>query len=445
MIADLPRDVIMALELLESSGFEAFLVGGCVRDRFLGLEPVDYDITTRAEPSDLLRVFSDYTCIQVGVKYGTVAVVFPTMTIEITTYRKESDYVDSRHPSEVHFTKNLTDDLSRRDFTMNAMAWNPSRGLVDPFSGREDLKSGILRTVGAARERLAEDALRILRGIRFASVFSLTADASFLDACKAQAADLLKISAERIRIELDKMLLSKKPSVAIRLMEETEVLPLLLPEISGMIGFSQDSPYHHLSLYDHTLCVLDQTEPILPLRWAALLHDAGKLETKVIGEDGIGRFYGHDKLSKAHSNTVLQRLKAPNERIEEVGVLIERHMANCNPYSKKSLKRLMQKMPVETLEKLFLLQEADCRCASNQGISNIAEGRALLEEILTKEEPYLQNQLAIDGNDLLAVGIPEGKEIGHWLRWALETVSENPDQNHKKILLQEILSQTRRK
>lgn len=436
-----PIDVVRLLERLEARGHTAWLVGGCVRDAWCGIAPKDYDIASDATPEEIEAVFPAETKVRVGRAFGTVGVHTGQRLIEITTFREESDYTDGRHPDRVQYASDVLTDLARRDFTMNAMAWHPRRGWLDPFAGRRDLEAGVLRAVGSAEHRIAEDALRILRAVRFAHRFQLEPDPVLLRACREQAHSLRRISRERITAEVEQMLTAEKPSDAVRRMEVAGLLPVLFPFLEPMRDWDQGTPYHHLTLYEHTLCVLDGVEPDLSLRWAALLHDVGKLSTKFQGDDGVAHYYGHDRVSEEYAREFLKDWRLPKARTDEICLLVRRHMANVNPYTKKSLKRLLRQMEVAQLEKLFALQEADCRCASNQGTAHIEEGRALLREILTENEPFQTRHLAINGTDLLDLGIPEGREIGAWLDWALQQVEEGETPNEKKALLSRIQAQ----
>lgn len=438
-----PAGVHEMLARMDRAGHDAVLVGGCVRDLLLGLVPHDFDIATSAVPEEVISLFSDRHCLTVGKAFGTVIVPYAGGHAELTTFREETGYSDGRHPDAVHFSRDLQKDLARRDFTVNAMAWKES-GLIDPHDGQKDLRDRILRTVGEADKRLGEDVLRILRGVRFATRYELTPDSAFLTAAKKAAPRLKAISAERIRGELDSMLLGEKPSLAFLWMQTLGILDVILPEISAMHAFLQDTPYHHLDLLEHTLCVVDAVPADADLRWAALLHDTGKVETKAFDEEGRARYFGHDKVSVEIAARVLTRLRAPSRRIESTEALIRHHMANTNAYTKRSVKKLLRNMETGLLEKLFALQEADCACESNQGAGNVEEGRQLLAEILREDEPYAQNQLAITGADLLALGIPEGPEIGKWLKEALDWVEETPERNDKQILLDKIQTKRRK-
>lgn len=439
----IPEAARALVTALKSQGHDACFVGGCVRDIVAGRSPSDFDIATAALPEEVEAVFSDRHCLSVGRAFGTVIVPYGGGHAEVTTYREESGYTDGRHPDTVRFSTVLEKDLARRDFTVNAMAWRPSGGLVDPYDGRGDLARGILRTVGDPKKRLGEDALRILRGVRFATRFRLAPDSAFLAAAKQTAPQLARLSAERVCCELTQMLTGPAPADAIRLLAQTGALKEILPEIAAMEDFDQETPFHHLDLLAHTLCVTERVPADPVLRWAALLHDAGKPGTKFYDDNGTARYFGHDRGSEALARTVLGRLRAPKRQIEAVEQLVRHHMANTNRYTKKSVKKLLRRMDPARLEQLFLLQEADCACASNQGAGNVTEGRELLREILTAKEPFHERQLAVSGHDLLTLGIPEGPEIGYWLKEALSWVEEDPARNQKQILLKQIQDKRR--
>lgn len=441
--SQIPADVLTLIARLQKAGYAAYLVGGCVRDLLLGGTPSDFDIATEALPDEVLSVFSDRACLTVGKAFGTVIVPYSGGHAEVTTFREESGYSDGRRPDQVTYTTDLMQDLGRRDFTMNAMAWRPAGGILDPFGGRKDLAAGVLRTVGSATRRLEEDALRMLRGVRFAARFSLAPAPEFLQAARTSAKKLENISPERVQEEMERMLVGPRPATALRLMESIGALDVLFPELAAMVDFPQDTPFHHLDLMEHSLCVLEKVPAEIDLRWAALLHDTGKVETKFFDERGYARFFGHDKVSEQIAANLLQRLRVSRERMENVTALVRHHMANTNPYTKKSIKKLLGKHSVERMEQLFCLQEADCACASNQGAGNVLEGRALLQEVLEEKEPYAVHQLAISGRDLLDAGIPQSPEIGRWLAVALEWVEEHPEWNVREILLEKIQAKRR--
>ena len=310
----LPENVMLCIRALEQAGFSAYAVGGCVRDALLGLSPHDYDLCTNALPADTVRVFSPYSLVRSGEKHGTIGVVMDGEVIEITTFRTEGGYQDSRHPDWVRFVSGLEEDLSRRDFTVNAMAYNPKTGYVDPFGGQADLENKILRTVGDPAARFTEDPLRILRGVRFAVRFDLTPEAKTERAMTALSHRMDKLAKERVFDELCKLL----PAVtAQELQRFVPVLTAVIPELKPAVGFLQHTPHHAYDVFTHTSLVVEGVGEDLALRWAALLHDAGKPGSFTMDENGRGHFKGHAHLSGEIAEAVLHRLKAPTALREE--------------------------------------------------------------------------------------------------------------------------------
>lgn len=362
------------------------------------------------------------------------------MGIEITTYRFDGKYVDGRRPESVEFSDDLIEDLKRRDFTINAMAYNPEVGLVDYFNGEKDLKNEIIRSVGDPVKRFEEDHLRILRAIRFATELNFNIEKETKKACKKLGEKLINISSERIRDEFFKIMMSDKPSVGIELIREIKVLELLFPEIYETIDFDQKNPHHEKDLYMHTMSVVDNTPKDLETRLAALFHDLGKVRTMTIDEEGIGRFYGHHEESVQIAKKKLRKLNTPNKIIKSVLNLIDRHMIDNKGFKTKGIKRLIRKLGEEDVFKLMNLQKAD---RIGQGkeevfIEDILEMENQIKNILEKEEVYEQRQLAIDGNDVIELGCSEGKIVGDILKYALDIVLENPEYNNKNILLEKI-------
>lgn len=345
----IPDYIKTLLNKLETNGFEAFIVGGSVRDTLLGKEPSDYDITTNALPEQIEDVFKEFKTILVGKEFGTVVVVQNKGNVEITTYRIEGDYIDGRRPSQVYFSNNIVEDLKRRDFTINAMAYSEQRGLIDPFGGIEDLEKRIIRTVGNPRERFSEDYLRILRCVRFSTTLGFEIEEMTLKASKEMGYLLERISAERIRVELFKILLSKQPSYGIKLLYSLNILEIIIPELIESVGFNQHNPHHELDVFNHILCVVDSTPPIIEIRLAALFHDIGKPSTFSLDEEGVGHFYGHQDISRDMSEKILKRLKTQNDIIETVKILVKEHMTQHNDYSKKGLKRLINRAGKERI------------------------------------------------------------------------------------------------
>ena len=429
----LPEYIQNCIDLLENAGFAAYAVGGCVRDACLGLTPHDYDLCTSALPEQTEEVFRDYRLVLAGEKHGTVTVLTEGGPVEITTFRTEGGYRDNRHPDWVKFVPDIQGDLARRDFTINAMAYSPRRGFADPFGGREDLNNHILRAVGDPEARFAEDSLRILRGVRFAARFGLIPEEKTMDAMLAQAGLMENLARERVFEELCKLLLAVKWSDITRF---APILAAVIPELAPMIGFDQHSPHHAYDLITHTAHVVEGVPATLPLRWAALLHDTGKVTTFTLDATGRGHFYGHAKESAAIADGILRRLKAPTALREEVVTLIGRHMTRLQP-DRKFLRRQVSKFGFALVEAELSLQEADMGSkgtGEDDGSSLFAEVRGILGELKAEDACLNLKDLAVNGNDLMALGF-HGKEIGSCLNFLLEQVIEEQLPNEKTALL----------
>ena len=353
----IPNDVKVILNKLNKSGYEAYVVGGCVRDSLIGKKPKDWDICTNAKPEETMEVFKGFHIIPTGLQHGTITVMLNGEGYEITTQRVDGDYSDGRHPDAVSFTSSLAEDLARRDFTFNAMAYSEEEGIVDLYGGVEDLKYKRLKCVGNPIERFNEDALRIMRAIRFSSVLGTKIEENTHNAMVELYKNLDKIAKERINVEFSKMLCGKTPMFL--LSEYHFIFSYIIPEIKPMIGFKQNNPYHWLDVWNHSLHVLFEVkEKDLPLRLAALFHDIGKPSCYVEGEDGVGHFYGHADKSVEITEGVLKRLKYSNEIIDEVLTLVKYHDVQIS-LSNKFIRRMLNKMPKETFEKLLVLKKAD--------------------------------------------------------------------------------------
>ena len=429
----LPENIQNCINLLENAGFAAYAVGGCVRDACLGLTPHDYDLCTSALPEQTEAVFRDYRLVLAGEKHGTVTVITEDGPVEITTFRTEGGYRDNRHPDWVKFVPDIEGDLARRDFTINAMAYSPKRGFSDPFGGREDLKNHILRSVGDPVSRFREDSLRILRGARFAARFGLTPEENTLNAMLSQRHLMEHLARERVFDELCKLLPVAKAG------DITRFAPLLvavIPELAPMIGFDQCSPHHAYDLITHTAHVVGGVPATLPLRWAALLHDTGKVTTFTRDATGRGHFYGHARDSAAMADGILRRLKAPTALREEVVALIGRHMTRLQP-ERKLLRRQVSKFGFPMVEAMLSLQEADMGSkgtGEDDGSAVFSEVRELLAELKAEDACLGLKDLAVNGNDLMALGY-RGKEIGICLNALLEQVVDERLPNEKKALL----------
>lgn len=422
------------IHALQEQGYAAYAVGGCVRDSALGLTPADYDLCTNARPEEICRIFAGHQLLHHGQKHGTVGVVLEGEVLEITTFRAEGDYADARHPGWVVFVPDVEQDLARRDFTVNAMAFNPGKGYVDPFGGQADLDAGILRAVGDPRQRFREDALRILRGLRFASRFRLRIEPATKTAMEELAPLLDKIARERVFEELCKLLLTVTGT---ELLEFVPILIHVLPELTPMVGFQQHSPHHRYDVFTHTAHVVEAVPPELTLRWAALLHDAGKPASFTMDETGRGHFKGHAKVSRELADAALLRLKAPTLLRQQVTELIGLHMTPLEA-DKKLLRRRLGKLGSELLEELLLLQEADMGSkgtGKRSDMEQFARIRALLGEIAEENSCLSLKNLAVDGKTLQQAGLVPGPKMGRCLNLLLERVLDEQLPNEREPLL----------
>ena len=434
----LPDYVLSCLTALEAQGFACYAVGGCVRDSILGNTPHDYDLCTSATPTQIQAVFSNCHLVLAGTKHGTVGVVTPEGVVEITTFRTEGDYQDNRHPGWVEFVTDIGKDLARRDFTVNAMAFSPLRGFVDPFGGQEDLKKGILRAVGDPPARFREDSLRILRGIRFAVRFGLTPETETEKAMTSLAPLMDNLARERVFEELCKLLPLASAADLVRF---APILCQVLPELAPMVGFDQRSPHHAFDIYTHTAHVVDSVPPELTLRWAALLHDTGKPATFLPDENGRGHFKGHAQVGAKIADEILQRLKAPTALRERVVFLIKHHMDLLLPV-RTNLRRHLSRWGEEPLRQLIALQKADFCSKGVVGEPFDFDGLlSLLDEIVAENACLTVKDLAVDGHDLMTLGY-SGPAIGKALEGLLTEVLEDRLPNERQALL-EALKQTK--
>lgn len=427
----IPPDVQFCLSRLENAGYQAYLVGGCVRDSLLGLPPQDFDLCTDALPEQTEAVFSDCRLILAGKKHGTVAVITPGGPIEITTFRTEGDYQDNRHPQWVHFVPDVAQDLARRDYTINAMAYSPTRGFADPFGGREDLKHHILRSVGDPVTRFTEDSLRILRGLRFAAKYHLQIDPATFQAMHHCRNLMDNLARERVFDELCKLILC---ATADDLCRDAPILAAAIAQLEPMIGFDQRNPHHAYDLFTHTACVTGAMPQNLALRWAALLHDTGKIATFTLDAQGIGHFYGHAAESARIADTILRRLKAPNVLREQVITLVNLHMTPI-PAERKAVRRQLSKLGMPMLDALLTLQAADLGGKGKQeDLSPFAQVRELAAQLQAEDACVHVHDLAVNGHDLMALGFT-GREIGECLQLLLSRVIDETIPNEKQPLL----------
>ena len=431
MISQAQADEVLAA--LERAGWESYYVGGCVRDTLLGIPPHDFDICTAALPSQTAAVFPGVQMDHTGEKHGTVRLLLPDGEIEITTFRTEGGYTDSRHPGWVKFTADVRQDLLRRDFTINAIAASPARGFVDPYGGREDLKNALLRCVGDPSVRFQEDALRILRGMRFAARFRLRVEKDTMDAMLLYAPLLENISGERIFTELTGCLLSANFEDFIRF---SPIITVAIPELRPCVGFDQRSPHHAYDVYTHIAHVSAAVPADAVLRWAALLHDAAKPSSFTLDETGRGHFKGHAHLGAEMADQILTRLKAPAALREAAVWLIDHHMTPLPP-EKNALRRALSRAGEQRLEMLLLLEEADGKSkgvAEQSGTTDFDGIRQLLRTLSLEEGRLTLHSLQVNGTDMQQLGF-RGREIGMILNELLENVLSGLLSNDRTALL----------
>ena len=426
----IPNSVLELINTLEEAGFETWVVGGCVRDHLMGNVPHDYDCCTAAEPEQMQALFADRQLVLAGLKHGTVGVVTEAGVVEITTFRTEGGYLDSRHPDWVKFVRDVKEDLARRDFTVNAMAYSPRRGLCDPFGGQADLKNGLLRAVGDPVLRFREDALRILRGLRFAARFGFEIEEATRTAMHTEIAGLDTLARERVLTELEGFLLA---ATARDILDGAELLFRVIPELAPQLGFDQKNPHHEHDIFTHTAMVVERApkEPIL--RMAALLHDLGKVDTFFLDEKGVGHFYGHAGLGAKMAEGILRRLKCSNALRDEVTWLIAHHMDRF-PCEEKSARRCLSKHGLPRMERLTRLQMADFGGKVDDG--DLDEWLRLLREVDAREGALTLKTLAVKGQDLIGLGIAPGKQVGELLNRLLSMVLAGELPNQREALLE---------
>jgi len=430
----LPQYVEVLIKRLKENGFEAYAVGGCVRDSLLGKLPKDYDITTSALPEDMKRVFSDYRTVETGIRFGTVTVISEGKPIEITTYRTDGIYSDHRRPENVAFSSSLAEDLKRRDFTINAMAYSEETGIIDLFEGENDLENGIIRAIGVPAERFNEDALRIMRGLRFAACGDFTIEPKTAEAIHEYAPLLRSIAGERIAAELNQLICADCENI---LREFYDVFAVFIPEITRCHGFQQHTKYHNRDVYEHILATVSAVEPILPLRLAMLFHDMAKPDYFTKSADGVGHFKGHPKGSAIIAERVLRELKYDSKTITEVTALVENHDIVIEN-RENLLKRYLNKFGEELLFHLIDVHIADDMGKAPQFMQRIETYRAARQTIvhlLEKRECFSLKQLAVNGNDIKRLGF-SGKEIGAVLEELLSEVIDGKCENEKTKLLE---------
>lgn len=425
------------MKKIEEHNFKAYLVGGAVRNFVLGLDVSDYDITTNALPDDIEKIFPK--TIPTGKRFGTITVIHNKKSYEVTTFRSDGTYTDGRRPDSVSFSNELIEDLKRRDFTINSICMDVNENIIDYFNGLEDIKNKIIRCIGNPDERFAEDALRMLRAVRFKSQLKFTLEEGTRLSILKNNALIKNISVERISDELNKILLSDKPSDGIRALVDTGLMNQIIPEFMDTIGFEQHNPYHDKDVFEHTMEVLDNIEPKLRLRLSALFHDISKPECFTQDESGRGHFFNHEVKSSERAKSIMERLKYPNDLIEDVRVLIRYHLLKSVDMKDKGVKRYINNVGIERLDDMFSLNIADIKGKSKiadiAGFERLEVLREKCRNIIERKEPLSRKDLEINGNDLETLGIEKGHIYTEILNKALDLVLEFPEKNNKEELI----------
>ena len=432
----IPPGAARILRVLEDHGYEAFVVGGCVRDSLLGRNPNDWDITTSALPLQVKALFR--RTIDTGLKHGTVTILMDGEPFEVTTYRVDGEYLDGRHPSEVTFTASLQEDLQRRDFTINAMAYSEKKGLQDLFGGLPDLEKGLIRAVGDPAKRFGEDALRIMRAVRFAAQLGYEVEADTVQAMKELAPTLSKISAERIAAELEKLLVSPHPE-KLKMAYECGITAVILPEFDRCMETAQNNPHHKYSVGEHTIVSIGNARPDRILRYAMLMHDFGKPSCKTTDDQGIDHFYGHQEVSAQMANDILRRLKTDNETRRSVAKLVRYHDLTCG-LTGKSIRKAINLLGEDLFPLYLEVKDADTRAQSDfrfqEKMDYLEEVRLLYRKILEEGDCLSLKDLAVNGKDLIAAGMKPGREIGEVLGAMYRDVIDDPEHNNKDYLME---------
>ena len=433
----LPPHVHTLLAALQDAGFAAYPVGGCVRDSLMGRVPADWDVCTAAKPEDTARVFDHCRLIETGMKHGTVTVLTNGGPVEVTTFRADGAYGDSRHPDAVTFVPRVEDDLARRDFTVNAMALAPDGEIIDLYGGQDDLKAGIIRCVGDADIRFGEDALRVLRALRFASKLDFTVEENTARSVLANRARLAHVSPERIFSELKGLLTG--PGAGRMLRQFAPVIFEIIPELKVQDGFDQKNPNHIHDIWTHTTMAVDAIEPDPVLRLTMLLHDVGKPEKYFTDEAGVGHFYGHAEAGVALADTILRRLRCDNATRESVTTFIKYHDIEP-PQTEKSMRRLLSKLGEDTVRRLIACWRADSSDRSDavrrRNFAVIDASERVLEKVLTQEVCFGLRDLTVNGNDIMALGVEKGPAVGRILNELFRQVIEEEMPNDRDILLE---------
>ena len=437
----LPENVNQIIDILNNKGYEAFIVGGCVRDSLLGLTPYDWDICTSAKPEEIKCCFEDFNTFDTGIKHGTISIVIDKEVFEVTTFRIDGEYTDNRHPESVTFTDNITKDLARRDFTINAMAYNESQGLVDPFDGKTDLKNKLIRSVRNPDERFNEDALRIIRALRFASCYNLSIEEQTSASILKNAQLLSNIAVERISAEFNRLICGDGAEEILN--KYRDVFAVFVPEIVPMFDYDQHTKHHNRDLWKHTTHSVASVDATVLLRITMLLHDLGKPNACKRDPDGTSHFKGHPKHSAKMAEEILRRLRYPADFIEKCITLIIYHDVRFSG-TKRQIKHVMNAIGEDCVELLLKVQRADIMAQSNykhqEKLDKLDLACSIFKEILAEQSCFTLKQLEINGNDLINLGINDGRKIGSILKILLSLVIDEKIKNNKDELINKAIS-----
>ena len=442
----IPTHALTVVERLERYGYEAYVVGGCVRDSLLGRNPKDWDVCTNALPEEVLRVFKRFHVIKTGLQHGTVTVMVDKQPVEVTTFRIDGDYSDNRHPDSVNFVSRVEDDLARRDFTINAMAYSPARGLVDAFDGQADLKAGIIRCVGEPDARFNEDGLRILRALRFAARYNFGIETETAFSIHRNRHLLENVSVERIFTELKGILVGD--GVLGMMQAFPDVFSIIIPELAPTIGFDQHNPHHCYDVWTHTAHAVQAAPADEVIRLALLLHDIAKPATFTRGDDGKGHFYGHGTKGADMARSILRHLKSDTATLENVVTLVREHDATL-PTTAPGMRRCIGRLGLNTLNQLLAIKQADMDAQSTherpQKQATLRDARLLLEDVLEGTPAYSVSDLTLAGRDLIAMGLKPGPAMGNILKTLLAEVQDECLANTREALTpraQELINQS---
>ena len=431
----IPEHALTVVERLERYGYEAYVVGGCVRDSLLGRSPKDWDVCTNALPEEVLRVFKRFHVIKTGLQHGTVTVMVSHQPVEVTTFRIDGNYTDNRHPDSVNFVSRVEEDLARRDFTINAMAYNPTRGLVDAFGGQEDLRAGIIRCVGEPDARFNEDGLRILRALRFAARYNFGIETETAYSIHRNRHLLENVSVERIYVELKGILVGE--GVLGMMLAFPDVFAIIIPELEPTIGFDQRNPHHCYDVWTHTAHAVQNAPADEVLRLALLLHDIAKPASFSLGEDSKGHFYNHGEKGAEMARSILLHLKSDTATLQNVVTLVREHDSML-PTTAPGMRRLIGRLGIETLQQLLAVKQADMDAQSTheraRKQATLRNARLLLEDVLDEPPAFTVSDLALSGRDLIAMGVKPGPAMGDILKTLLAEVQDEHLDNTREAL-----------